>query len=215
MISRLRPGRSHTLSETIDISYCSSKRAGRELPPAPEEAAYTPERCSSRSDTVVYVAACGVRQKPGMLKNRALQITEAAKSCPKAHRRSRRRSDRCGVAMGPRRGYLRLLASHRYSRAARPIAESIYNLVTAGSGARRLQPTHRERVLARQRPGLCSCVGRGSPTTYRSNRIRKLRRQLSCGYALSLVCSCSEIAGLGRKAEPFGHLCDSFTGRAA
>ena len=32
-------------------------------------------------------------QKPGVLKNRALQITEAAKSCPKAHRRSRRRCD--------------------------------------------------------------------------------------------------------------------------
>ena len=32
-------------------------------------------------------------QKPGILKDRALQITEAAKSCPKAHRRGRRRSD--------------------------------------------------------------------------------------------------------------------------
>src|SRR5712672_4378802 len=32
-------------------------------------------------------------QKPGVLKNRALQITEAAKSCPKVHRRSRRRCD--------------------------------------------------------------------------------------------------------------------------
>ncbi len=32
-------------------------------------------------------------QKPGVLKNRALQITEAAKSCPKAHRLSRRRCD--------------------------------------------------------------------------------------------------------------------------
>src|SRR5882724_6988867 len=32
-------------------------------------------------------------QKPGVLKNRALQITEAAKSCPKAHRRGRRRCD--------------------------------------------------------------------------------------------------------------------------
>jgi hypothetical protein len=32
-------------------------------------------------------------QKPGVLKNRALQITEAAKSCPKAHRVSRRRCD--------------------------------------------------------------------------------------------------------------------------
>ena len=32
-------------------------------------------------------------QKPGILKNRALQITEAAKSCPKAHRRGRRRCD--------------------------------------------------------------------------------------------------------------------------
>jgi hypothetical protein len=31
--------------------------------------------------------------KPGILKDRALQITEAAKSCPKAHRRGRRRSD--------------------------------------------------------------------------------------------------------------------------
>src|SRR5206468_11469165 len=32
-------------------------------------------------------------QKPGILKNRAMQITEAAKSRPKAHRRSRRRCD--------------------------------------------------------------------------------------------------------------------------
>ena len=32
-------------------------------------------------------------EKPGVLKNRALQITEAAKSCPKAHRRGRRRCD--------------------------------------------------------------------------------------------------------------------------
>jgi hypothetical protein len=32
-------------------------------------------------------------QKPGVLKNRALQITEAAKSFPKALRRSRRRCD--------------------------------------------------------------------------------------------------------------------------
>jgi hypothetical protein len=32
-------------------------------------------------------------QKPGILKNRALQITEAAKSRPKAHRRGRRRCD--------------------------------------------------------------------------------------------------------------------------
>jgi hypothetical protein len=32
-------------------------------------------------------------QKPGVLKNRALQITEAAKSCPKAHPRGRRRCD--------------------------------------------------------------------------------------------------------------------------
>jgi hypothetical protein len=32
-------------------------------------------------------------QKPGILKNRALQIAEVAKSCPKAHRRGRRRSD--------------------------------------------------------------------------------------------------------------------------
>src|ERR1700726_1350507 len=32
-------------------------------------------------------------QKPGVLKNRALQITEAAKSCPKARRVSRRRCD--------------------------------------------------------------------------------------------------------------------------
>jgi hypothetical protein len=32
-------------------------------------------------------------QKPGILKNRALQITEAAKSCPKAYRRGRRRCD--------------------------------------------------------------------------------------------------------------------------
>ena len=32
-------------------------------------------------------------QKPGILKDRALQITEAAKSCPKAHRRGRRRCD--------------------------------------------------------------------------------------------------------------------------
>src|SRR6202790_1091618 len=32
-------------------------------------------------------------QKPGILKNRALQITEAARSCPKAPRVSRRRSD--------------------------------------------------------------------------------------------------------------------------
>src|SRR5258705_12885419 len=32
-------------------------------------------------------------QKPGILKNRALEITEAAKSCPKAHRRGRRRCD--------------------------------------------------------------------------------------------------------------------------
>jgi transposase len=32
-------------------------------------------------------------QKSGILKNRALQITEAAKSCPKAYRRGRRRCD--------------------------------------------------------------------------------------------------------------------------
>jgi hypothetical protein len=32
-------------------------------------------------------------QKPAILKNRALQITEAAKSCPKAYRQSRRRCD--------------------------------------------------------------------------------------------------------------------------
>jgi hypothetical protein len=32
-------------------------------------------------------------QKPGILKNRALQITEAAKSCPKAYRRGWRRCD--------------------------------------------------------------------------------------------------------------------------
>src|SRR6476620_9831931 len=32
-------------------------------------------------------------QKPGVPKNRALRITEAAKSCPKAHRVSRRRCD--------------------------------------------------------------------------------------------------------------------------
>ena len=36
----------------------------------------------------------GMSQKPGILKNRALQITEAAKSCPKkAHRRGQRRCD--------------------------------------------------------------------------------------------------------------------------